>query len=220
MSTLITLLGSAPNLVPGAATPWYLAGGLSSGNCVVAYRAKGAASYAASKINLNNPGVNDAFEGAAPAWSAADGWTCSGGQYLFSVVPSGGWSMLVQFSNLAANINPVVGMYESGNVRLNIYPYYTDSNVYYRSGGSGQIADPYGAGNAAVTPAFGYKNGAPHVAIGGTWNGTATCRLVIGGANASGSINCCSCKIQAFALYNITLSDSQVAALAAAMAAL
>ena len=34
------------------ATPWYLAGGVSAANCVAAYLAKGAASYAASKANL------------------------------------------------------------------------------------------------------------------------------------------------------------------------
>lgn len=41
--------------------PWYLAGGAPTP--VGAYQAKGAASYAASLVNLANPGINDLTEG-------------------------------------------------------------------------------------------------------------------------------------------------------------
>lgn len=52
--------------------------------CVAAYQPKGAASYAASKTNLANPGTYDAAEGVAPSWAAATGWSFDGvsGQFL------------------------------------------------------------------------------------------------------------------------------------------
>ena len=60
---------------------WDLNGTLSG--CVGAWQAKGAASYAASLVNLANPGTFDAFAGTAPTWDAATGWTFNGSsQYL------------------------------------------------------------------------------------------------------------------------------------------
>ncbi len=46
-----------------AEIPWWLAGGIPAENCIAAYQPKGAASYAASKVNLANPGTYDAYEG-------------------------------------------------------------------------------------------------------------------------------------------------------------
>lgn len=43
-------------------------------NCVWAYQPKGAASYAASKVNLANPGTYDATEVIQPPWSSDKGW--------------------------------------------------------------------------------------------------------------------------------------------------
>lgn len=58
-----------------AAEPWWLAGGVAAANCVAAYQPKGAADYAASKVNLANPGTYDATDGAVyPTWDAANGW--------------------------------------------------------------------------------------------------------------------------------------------------
>lgn len=55
--------------------PWWLAGGVAAGSCLVAYQPKGAESYAASKVNLANPGKYDAVEGVAPTWAKDTGWT-------------------------------------------------------------------------------------------------------------------------------------------------
>lgn len=53
----------------GAAESWWQAGGTTG--AVAAYLAKGAASYAASKVNLVSPGTYDLTDGATfPGWVA------------------------------------------------------------------------------------------------------------------------------------------------------
>lgn len=200
---------------------WWLAGGISAGDCLAAYQAKGAASLAASYSNLNNPGTNDATLGVAPSWAAGTGWTFNGtDQYLLSSVPVAGESLLVQFSMVAASQSSVVGMDEGGTMRLNLYPKYNgDNRAYYRSGGSGDVATGYLSGNIATTPTKGYKDGAVDVALTGSWSGTATRKLAIGGINGA-VFSSCACVIIAVARYSRALSDSEVAAVAAAMAAL
>lgn len=47
-------------------------------NCVAAYQPKGANDYQASKVNLANPGVNNAIEGNAPSFDSALGWKFNG----------------------------------------------------------------------------------------------------------------------------------------------
>ncbi len=54
---------------------WDLSGTITT--CVAAYQPKGAASLAASYVNLANPGTNNAAEGSAPSFSSA-GWTFNG----------------------------------------------------------------------------------------------------------------------------------------------
>lgn len=68
-----------PVFDPGlAVAPWWKVAGKT---CVAAYQPKGAASLAASYVNLANPGTYDAAPGAAPTLTA-DGWSFDGTQYL------------------------------------------------------------------------------------------------------------------------------------------
>jgi hypothetical protein len=76
-SKYLSLFGDA-----GEASAWYLAGGVDPANCIAAYQAKGAASYAASKVNLANPGTWDLSEIIAPTWNALTGWTFDGATTL------------------------------------------------------------------------------------------------------------------------------------------
>ena len=67
----------------GGVVPWYLAGGIAKANCIAAYQPKGAASLAASYVNLVTPGTYDAAPGTAPTFDSALGWTFDGtSQYL------------------------------------------------------------------------------------------------------------------------------------------
>jgi hypothetical protein len=84
---------------------WWLSGGIAAANCIAAYQAKGAADYAASKVNLANPGTYNAADGAAnPTWDGTNGWKfdATSSQYLNSgVTPEDDrtWSAIIRFSN-------------------------------------------------------------------------------------------------------------------------
>jgi hypothetical protein len=92
-------------------TPWYLASEIPAANCVAIYQPKGAASYAASKVNLITPGILDCIDDGgvkSPIWNAIDGWVATtNAQYLKSYIspPAVGqpWSMLVRCSGLTTN---------------------------------------------------------------------------------------------------------------------
>ena len=87
-----------------ADTSWWLAGGISAENCVAAYQAKGAADYAASLVNLANPGTYNAANGNSPTFNTAIGWTFDGvNDYLVTgIVPASdqSWSAIVRLTGL------------------------------------------------------------------------------------------------------------------------
>lgn len=86
-------------------TPWWLEGGISSTNCLAAYKAKGAVSYAVSKGNLARPGTYDLTDGSAyPAWAADTGWTFTAANNQRLVIGGGTGPTLKPFT-LVAGIN-------------------------------------------------------------------------------------------------------------------
>lgn len=76
-----------------AAADWWVVPGKT---CVAAYQPIGAASLAASYVNLANPGTYDAAPGVAPTWASATGWTFNGStQYLTTgITPPRGPNMV------------------------------------------------------------------------------------------------------------------------------
>lgn len=67
---------------------WWTPCGCNLADAVAAYAAKGAASYAASKINLANPGTYDLVEDVnIPNWSQLNGFEHSPTSYLSSYLP-------------------------------------------------------------------------------------------------------------------------------------
>lgn len=67
---------------------WWLAGGIDPSSVDGAYVALGAASKAASLINLADPGTNDLTEAGTVTWSAVAGWSgFSAANYLQSAFP-------------------------------------------------------------------------------------------------------------------------------------
>jgi hypothetical protein len=211
--------------VGAAAVPWYLEGGVSAVNCLAAYLAKGVADIATSYINLASPGTNDATAPvAAPTFSASTGWTFNGStQYLLAgaIVGTNSQSVVIRFSNGGPQIIGMCGVSENTKVQNHIYPYYTNNNAYFRAGGSYNTSGVnYTSGVLAATPAKGYANGSPLGNVAGAWSGTTTYVYEIGGTNFDGSITLWAGKIQAIAIYDVTLSDAQVLAISTAMAAL
>lgn len=199
-----------------AAPAWYRAGG--SPVPVAAWQAIGAASLAASYVNLAQPGTYDAAPGVAPTFDAATGWTFDSTQYLTTgITPGAGWSLIVRFSDVPnlAQYQPVIGNNLS-TPTLALWG--ADGNqVAYANGGLVEVAPGLASGTLAVAGQQGYRNGVAEGGAIGTAGGTWLALQIGRVANYS---NYFVGKIQAAALYDSTISAAQVAALHTAMAAL
>lgn len=206
-----------------AAAQWWLSGGVSAANAIAVYQPIGAASLATSYTNLANPGTYDAAPGVAPTFAAATGWTFNGStQYLTTgVVPGSGWSAIVRFADAVTSNGYLFGA--KGSNFWGILPQYSSNTlVLYVAGAStatGQAMAPQlSAGVLAIAGTRAYRNGVDDNLT--LTNAAAPKSIWIGGANNTSLENPLSCKIQAIAIYNATLSAAQVAAISAAMAAL
>lgn len=199
---------------------WYAASGVLA-SCVAAYQPKGAVGYAASKVNLANPGTYDCVNGLAfPTWLASTGWTFDKTltQYLDTGITgiTKNYTIIVQFSNgFTPNNGRLFGADE--NVVLHVYP--ALGGHYYRLfGDSGAITGDVTNGNLCVTNGNAYLNGTSDATF--TSGAGSTVNSLYIGASNSLSVSPFSGNILAFAIYSTSLNGTQVAALAAAMAAL
>jgi hypothetical protein len=211
-----------------AADDWWLAGGISAANVVAAYQPVGAASLAASYVNLANPGTYDAAPGVAPTWGAATGWIFNGtNQNLrVSVRAESGWAAIIRFSD-APTSPPSRGLFGqiATNARMAISPlggttpFFVD---YYNGGLQLAVAPGLTGGVLGVSGNRAYRNGLQETGTLGNWTGTAFDIIAIGAwALSNTTVGVFQpCRVQAFALYNTTLTAPQVAAVSAAMAAL
>jgi hypothetical protein len=200
---------------------WWLSGDIAAANCVAAYRAKGAASYAASKINLANPGTYDAADGLAyPSWNTATGWSfvSASSQYIDGPpqnVITGPGTIVCRFANYTNGSLMGAG---GGGANMAINP----AGVNYMNGGGAGVTVTPGlnAGNLCIAGINGYRNGISETAaLPGT---TSTTRAMCIGAVRAGPSPAGFYwgDIIAVAMYNRTLTPTQVAAVVAAMAAL
>lgn len=114
---VLTTLWLYPPILPAGVTEewWNALGQIPSENCIAAYRAKGAASYEASLVNLANPGTFDAVEENAPSWDAINGWNFTTTQHLQTgVVPTKQtWSAVIRYSISGGN-DAIFGVWKSG----------------------------------------------------------------------------------------------------------
>lgn len=206
------------------AVPWWLAGGVAPANCVGAYQAIGAASQAASYVNLANPGTNNLTAGAdPPTWSAATGWNwfaAAGNRWLDTgLVPGVGWSMLIQYTDWANSGfgNEIMGCLDGGG---KLFFLAIDAISISYNLGNRQIdrAPGLAVGNVGIVGDFGYRNGtADGAALGSTW-GAITTPIHIG--QISSRAGCVTANVRAVAIYNATLTPAQALAVATRMAAL
>lgn len=202
----------------GGVRKWWLAAGVAP---LAAYQPKGAASLAASYVNLASPGTFDAAPGVAPTWDATNGWVFDGStQYLTTgITPASGWSLIARFSNAAPadSFRIIVGARGSLNSRLYIAAGNTPQRTY-GGGGALIVAGVSTAGVMAVANQDCYWNGVAEGTTSAAWSGTSSVLWIA--RDPSGSFAYTSCRIQAAIIYSSTLNASQVAAVAAAMAAL
>ena len=203
---------------------WWTAGGASG--IVGAYAPVGAANLAASYSNLANPGTYDAAPGVAPSFDTATGWDFNGStQYLTTgITPtSGTWTALIRYSDGVAG-DLLFGYYSSGAGAAFLVTLDTaqmraangqDFPAGYADNAPILTAGVYGF--AGKTP---YRNGvAEPVTISATNNPLGS--IYIGAGHVNGAdVGHANAKVQAFGIWNNTLTADQMAAVSAAMAAL
>jgi hypothetical protein len=219
------VLGTAAG---GAALPWWNPDGATPAATCGAWQAKGAASLAASYLNLaalGNANIDPAVVGGvAPTWATGTGWAFNGlTQYLKSgFIPQNdqSQSVLVQFSGVTntgclclsqTTVGPATHYF---GLRPN------SPSVRYYNGSFFTQAPSLLTGNSGIAGNAGYRNGLPDAVMGG--DVTVPIRDVwIGCANQNGSAGLfIAANIQAIAVYDVTLTAPQVLARATAMAAL
>jgi len=199
---------------------WYNAGG--APDPIAAYKPKGAASLAASYVNLVNAGTYDAAPGVAPTLGAG-GWTFNGTtQYLTTgITPNtANWSALVQLANGAsgATVNTPFGSFD-GNGFLIIQNPADDVTHYYNSALL-FVVPRITSGNLGFAAQTAYRNGVAESG-GMAFTANPAVALYIGALNVSGGAGkFFSGDIAEFAIWNTTLTAPQVLAVATAMSAL
>jgi hypothetical protein len=214
-----------PLVMGKKATPWYLAGKILRADCLGAWQGIGAASYAASKVNLANPGTYDLTSRSTnefPLWSSYDGWIMFGGwdQHLDTGITNiaDAYTIVVRFSECAGDQMSAFGLTSAG--QMFFFPNRYGSTLSYH--GSSVYANPrMTSGVFAIAGTNSYRNGTLDSALGhlaGTVTGT---NMKIGEYQGvrPGSDDC-RIKVQAFAMYSRALTAPENLAVAAAMAAL
>ena len=203
-----------------APIPWYLSGGISAENCIAAYQPKGAASFAASKINIANPGTHDLTDGVAQVtFDTAVGWTSTNANtYLVTdISPDSNTSLIVRYSQTTGFL---FGSYRAGqstNFWLN--PAYA-GNVWAQLG-TREIYQPPSCASGIICISSDskiYYNGSLYASFGtSNWSGSSY-PIFFPGYNNDGAINGVNAlqTIVCLAIYNISLAP-YIAALTAAM---
>lgn len=215
---------------------WPLVGGnwweptTGSYTVVAAYQAKGAASLAASYVNLANPGTYNAAPGVAPTFDTATGWTFNGSSnYLATgVVPGDGWSIFVRFSDREDTglVHVPVGTTGTGGSNpWFAFAFYQDVWYYaYGSDSSTGYTQAATSGTMAMSGAARYWNGTALTARSPapTWSGTAQAILIGNYYDTAPNLvnRWWNGNIEAVAIYSTTLDSTQVAEISANMAAL
>lgn len=212
-------------LMGGVKITWYYAGGIAAANCIIAYQPKGAADYAASKVNLANPGTYNATDGAAfPTWDAVNGWIFNGStQYLTTgYIPAAGQtkSLIARLSDAVTSNFPLIGTQANANkfgVMANSA--WQGGRTYGNGSPTVTVLGQLTGGVFAVAGNQGYLNGVPE---GGVITAHAGVLIAIrvGHDFSSGADGWYQGYLQALAVYDITLSAEQVLAVYAKMAAL
>jgi len=216
----IALVGCSSHL----ASSWWRVAGAGS-YCVGAYQAKGAASQAAAKVNLANPGTYD-LTGTDPPWSATRGFqipSATGTAYYDTgVMALPGWTIICQFGNLTGSGIPVWGNYRppaGGQYGMELYPSTGTQRAYTYGTRQAAAAPPVTAGNMGMAGRQGYLNGAADLLVASTtWSNADTVRVAT--IYLVGQWWTLGVDWYAGAIYNRTLTTAQMAAIAAAMAQL
>lgn len=204
-----------------AAADWWVVAGKTT---VAAYQPKGAASLAASYVNLANPGTYDATPVTAPGWSSGNGWefTAANSHYLSSgITPtSSSWTVLVRYSGVTGDNRGLFGFYAGGygflievmaaSNRMDMY-----NGLDYPSGYF-NVAPALTAGVYGFAGKTAYRDGISDGTIpAGSLTGS---NVLIGAITGLGRFF--EGYMQAMVIHSDTLTGGEFATVSAAMAAL
>lgn len=194
--------------------------------CVAAYQAKGAASLAASYVNLANPGTYDAAPGTAPTFDTATGWTFNGTtQYLTTgISPASNMSVAIRFSSAVVSVgNKCImgarGVMGGGSGLIFWIVGSPITERYYDNGSRVTVSGAVAGAVLCIAGTKGYRDGIENATgLAGTATGPS---MYIGATNNNGTASFyTNAQIQAAVIYSTTLDAAQVAQVSAAMAAL
>lgn len=221
----LTPLGQARGV---AALPWWNPDGATpAGATFGAWQAKAAASFAASLIDLTGNGNNLGDPGGAgtPGWDAINGWIGDGiaDHLTTTFVPANDQSqtVLVQFTGLVATTltDYLCGATNAGG-SFAIGQSTVINRCWYGNGVVIGVIPALAAGNLAVAGNTAYRDGAPDGGPMGVWGGASTRTVYLLALNLGFPTNFVAANVQAFVIYQNTLTGPQVLARAVAMAAL
>lgn len=229
----------------GDSTPWYLAGGVDAANCVAAYQAKGAASYAASKVNLANPGTHDLTDGPVPMlFDSSCGWKNdntdnmylvtdltaedigrSTGSYLARVQ---GWSSdtfvigVIGYTNAGGEDNDYIGMVlvDDGTTTWNGYLGANNYIPFYSAGTFRDVVCGMAGLNSYIDGVAGTTGTSWQYPAQDIWPIYIGAQHYLDGTTGGSDYKCSYGIYKAVVFYNITLTEDQVAAITTAMQAL
>ncbi len=200
----------------GVVLPWFRAGG--APQPLAAYCPLGAASLAASYVNIANPGTYNAAPGVAPTWNASNGWIGNGSAFLNTgIVGSTDFTVVVRVSGVASGAYTAFGVW---GTQFAVFPNLS-GNVRYWTADIHQVAPGLSAGVLALNRVAGYRNGAFDVGIDDP-DAAWTQPLWLLGTNSAGSLAWGLVgNLQLAAIYNTSVNYAiWVPAVMTAMAAL
>lgn len=182
-------------------------------NVVAVYQPVGAASLAASYVNIVNPGTYNAAAGVDPTWSASTGWTFNGTtQYLTTGITEAGgsptWTFLVCYSGTPASNRCAFGAtYSNGGCEIR--PVYGTDVLYTH--GNGFLAAPAltGLNVLGFSGSLLYRNGV-YDGDTGAFTSAADRAIYIGAQNTGSASNFFNANIRAFVVCSSTQSAAQI----------
>lgn len=221
-------LGAAGVLGMGLTTPrvvtagnWWTAGGAT--NCIGAWQAVNAASFAASKTDLSGTGSNITNGTAFPTWSAA-GLAFNGStQYLVTTINgSATLSAIIAYTGVSTSVQQgLIGSTDNAVGGFGMYCYVGAKRYYNHGSAVLNVGASASSGVQAVTPVAGYYNSVSAGSLTANWAGVTPKPIWIGAINVIGSPgSVLSGIIKAVAIYNSTLTLAQVTAITTAINAL
>lgn len=192
--------------------------------CLAAFQAINAASYAASLVNLADPGTDDAWTeaGKEPAFAAETGWTSDGSKFLrFGIAPTRTMTLLVRYAGYTSGNYYLAGYRESpwtDAFCLNVG--FNETISFFRGEASSSPVNTQAAGVIGLASVDAYVDGTLVATL--TDNGTdpGSGETFIFARKAVSDSTAFIGSIQAVALYTTALSAGEMATVMAAMAAL